>query len=161
MKSIFASFSFLFITSLFVGCDYFSTTTHTPKQIKQASQWSDKDQLPAFENCQDSPEEDRFLCFKTKISNIVNNALYDSEIVANQLLDQEIVLIIEVNKTGEISLLEIENSATVLDALPELSSVLESAIASLPAAIPANKTNVGVAVNTQLKLPIRITASAQ
>ena len=42
-----------------------------------------------------------------------------------------------------------------------LSTVLEDAIDGLPTAIPATKSNVGVAVDTQLKLPIRITASVQ
>ena len=161
MKSIFAPFSLFFMASLFVGCEYFSTTTHTPKQIKQASEWSEKDQLPGFESCQDEPEEDRFLCFKNTISTAVTEALYAELLISNQVLDQEITLNIGVDKEGTISLLEIEDAATVLDALPALSSVLEDAINGLAAAIPATKSNVGVAVDTQLKLPIRITASVQ
>ena len=161
MKSIFAPFSLFLIASLFVGCEYFSTTTHTPKQIKQASEWSEKDQLPGFESCQDDPEEDRFLCFKNTISTAVSDALYAELLISNQVLDQEIILNIGVGKEGTVSLLEIEDAATVLDALPALSTVLEAAIDGLPAAIPATKSNVGVAVDTQLKLPIRITASVQ
>ena len=161
MKSIFAPFSLFFIASLFVGCEYFSTTTHTPKQIKQASEWSEKDQSPGFESCQDDPEEDRFLCFKNTISNAVTDALYTELLISNQVLDREITLIIGVDKEGTISLLELEDAATVLDALPALSTVLEDAINSLPSAIPATKSNVGVTVDTQLKLPLRITASVQ
>ena len=161
MKSIFKPFFLIIMTSLFVGCEYFSTTTHTPKQIKQASEWSENDQLPGFESCQDDPEEDRFLCFKNTISTAVTEALYAELLISNQVLDQEITLNIGVNKDGIISLLEIEDAATVLDALPALSSVLEDAINGLPTAIPATKTNVGVTVDAQLKLPIRITASVQ
>lgn len=161
MKSIFPPFSLFLIACLFVGCEYFSTTTHTPKQIKQASEWSEKDQLPGFESCQDDPEEDRFLCFKNTISSAVSNALYAELLVSNQVLDQEIILNIRVDKEGTVSLLEIEDAATVLDALPALSTVLEAAIDGLPTAIPATKSNVGVAVDTQLKLPVRITASVQ
>ena len=161
MKSIFAPFSLFFIASLLVGCEYFSTTTYTPKQIKQASEWSEKDQSPGFESCQDDPEEDRFLCFKNTISNAVTDALYTELLISNQVLDREITLIIGVDKEGTISLLELEDAATVLDALPALSTVLEDAINSLPTAIPATKSNVGVTVDTQLKLPLRITASVQ
>ena len=161
MKTTFAPFSLLFIASLFVGCEYFSTTTHTPAQIKQASAWSEEDQLPGFESCQDVPEEDRFLCFKNTISSAVNNALYEETLISNQQLEDEIVLKIGVDKEGVISLLEIDNTATVLDALPTLSTILEDAIDALPLAIPAKKSNVGIAVDTQLKLPIRITASEQ
>ena len=161
MKSIFAPFFLFLIASLFVGCEYFSTTTYTSKQIKQASEWSEKDQLPGFESCQDAPEEDRFLCFKNTISTAVTEALYAELLISNQILDQEITLNIGVDKEGTISLIEIEDAATVLDALPALSTVLEDAIDGLPTAIPATKSNVGVAVDTQLKLPIRITASVQ
>lgn len=161
MKSIFAPVSLLLFASLFIGCEYFSTTTHTPAQIKQASAWADEDQLPGFESCQDAPKEDRFLCFKNTISSAVNNALYEEQMASNQLLDQEIVLNIGVNKEGVVSLLEIDDADIVLDALPELSTVLEAAIDGLPAAIPATKSNVGIVVDTQLKLPIRITASVQ
>jgi len=161
MKSIFAPFSLFLIASLFVGCEYFSTSTYTPKQIKQASEWSEKDQLPGFESCQNDPEEDRFLCFKNTISTAVTDALYAELLISNQVLDQEITLNIGVDKEGIVSLLEIENAATVLDALPALSTLLEEAIDGLPVAIPATKSNVGVAVDTQLKLPIRITASVQ
>ena len=38
--------------------------------------------------------------------------------------------------------------------MPELSTLLENAIASLPQALPATKTNVGVTVVSQIKLPI-------
>ena len=144
-----------------MGCEYFSTTTYTPKQIKQAAQWSEEDQLPGFETCQELAEEERFVCFKSTISAAVNDALYTEELIANQNLDQEIVLLINIDKAGQISLEEMENASTVLDALPQLSSVVENAIAGLPTALAATKTNVGVKVDAQIKLPIRITASAQ
>ena len=79
----------LFVGFLFVGCEYFSTSTHTPQQIKKASQWSDEDQLPGFESCQDEAEEDRFSCFKNTIASAVNQALYAEELIANQEIDQD------------------------------------------------------------------------
>ena len=51
-----------------------------------------KDQLPAFEDCQNEAEEDRFSCFKNRIASTVNDALYLEELVANQEIDQEIIL---------------------------------------------------------------------
>ena len=151
----------LFVGFLFVGCEYFSTSTHTPLQIKKASQWSDEDQLPGFESCQDEAEEDRFSCFKNTIASAVNQALYVEELIANQEIDQEIVLEIQIDKEGNISLLSIENASSTLDALPELSTLLENTIANLPQALPATKTNVGVTVDSQLKLPIRVIASPE
>ena len=141
MKSILQPYFLFIMTSLFMGCEYFSTTTHTPQQIKQASEWSEKDQLPGFESCQDEPEEDRFLCFKNTISTAVTEALYAELLISNQVLDQEITLNIGVDKDGIIHLLEIEYAATVLDALPVLSTVLEDA-QMLPTAIPMTTKNV-------------------
>ena len=87
MKSIFAPFFLFLIASLIVSCEYFSTTTYTSKQIKQASEWSEKDQLPGFESCQDDPEEDRFLCLKNTISTAVTEALYAELLISKQILD--------------------------------------------------------------------------
>ena len=161
MKTSVLFSTYYFLSSLFVGCEYFSTSTYTPQQIKKASQWSDEDQTPGFESCQDEAEEDRFSCFKNTISSTVNNALYAQELVSNQTIDQEIVLEIQIDKEGVISLLSIENASTVLDAIPSLSVLLEEAIESLPTALPATKTNVGVKVDSQLKLPIRVIANPQ
>ena len=161
MKTPVLFINLLLLSSLFVGCEYFSTSTYTPQQIKKASQWSDEDQTPGFESCQDEAEEDRFSCFKNTISSTVNNALYAQELVSNQTVDQEIVLEIQIDKEGVISLLSIENASSVLDAIPTLSVLLEKAIESLPTALPATKTNVGVKVDSQLKLPIRVIANPQ
>lgn len=161
MKTPVLFINLLLLSSLFVGCEYFSTSTYTPQQIKKASQWSDEDQTPGFESCQDEAEEDRFSCFKNTISSTVNNAFYAQELISNQAVDQEIVLEIQIDKEGVISLLSIENASTVLDAIPSLSVLLEEAIESLPTALPATKTNVGVKVDSQLKLPIRVIANPQ
>lgn len=161
MKAPVLFFYLLLLSFLFVGCEYFSTSTYTPGQIKKASQWLDEDQTPGFESCQDEAEQDRFSCFKNTISSTVNNALYAQELVSNQAIDQEIVLEIQIDKEGEISLLSIDNASIVLDAIPSLSVLLEEAIKSLPTALPATKTNVGVKVDSQLKLPIRVIANPQ
>ena len=67
MKPSSSKLFLLSICLIFLNCEYFSTTTHTPKQIKKASEWSDKDQLPAFEDCQNEAEENRFLVSKTEL----------------------------------------------------------------------------------------------
>lgn len=161
MKNIIAYlnlFALLFIVS---GCEYFSTSTHTPQQIKKASKWSAKDQPPSFESCEDQPKEDQFSCFKNTISSTINTAIFSDELIANQEIDLEIVLLLSIDKQGMIRLEEIENASTAFDALPELSALLESAVSELPYAIPAMKTNVGEVVDTTIKLPIRISAIAE
>ena len=57
-------------------------------------------------------------------------------------------------------MVEAEIPNNVLDALPYLESTIEDAIAKLPNALPATKTNVGVNVDIQFKLPILISAQS-
>ncbi len=158
MKS-FVQLSMLFLTTtLFVGCDAISTQTYTPQQIKKAAEWSNEDQAPSILGCD---EDDPFDCLKSTLSSSVNTALFEAQLVSSQEIDEEIVLKLIIDAEGNISLDEIENSAYVVDAIPDLTSVLESAIASLPQATPAFKTNVDFAVRSAIKLPIRITATPQ
>ena len=65
---------------------------------------------------------------------------------------------LKVDKKGVFSLIETEIPNRVLDLLPLLESTLEDAVANLPEALPATKTNVGVYVDTQFTLPIQISA---
>ena len=161
MKKITFTFSLLTLLTLFVSCDYFSTSTHTPQQIKKASQWSEKDQAPNFEECQGLAQAEQFSCFKDSIASVVDTALSAQEFKANQEIDEVIVLVLLIDENGLISLSELENDSYVSDAIPELIGVLEEAVNSLPTAIPATKTNVGVVVRSQLKLPIRVVATVQ
>lgn len=161
MKNPIAYFTLVAFVLIVSGCEYFSTSTHTPQQIKKASEWSAKDQPPSFESCKDQPQEDQFSCFKNTISSTINASIFTDELIANQEIDLEIVLLLSIDKQGMIRLEEIENASTAFDALPELSALLENAVSELPYAIPAIKTNVGEAVDTSIKLPIRISAIAE
>jgi hypothetical protein len=161
MNKYFSLLSFTFLASMLVSCDFFSTTTYTAQEIKKASAWSDKDQAPSFETCQDLSEEEQFVCFKETISTIINTSLFEEELVSNQEIDLEIVLILIIDKSGAILLDETEGADYIFDAIPSLSSSLETAIEKLPTALPATKSNVGTYVNSKLRLPIRINASTQ
>ena len=63
---------------------------------------------------------------------------------ASEPIDQEIVIDIKINKEGIFSLLDAKIPNSVFNALPELEQLLAQAIANLPLALPATKTNVGV-----------------
>ncbi len=161
MKKTVLLFQSLFLISLLTACEYFSTSTHTPQQIKKASSWSDKDQGPSFASCQDMSSEEQFTCFKNTISQAVNDALYAQELIASAALNEEVVLTILIDSEGNITLDSVEDQAAALDAIPGLYDVLSDAILSLPQAIPSTKTNVGVSVATSVELPIQVVASTR
>lgn len=157
------SLSFAFVAAIFftTSCDSFSTQTYTPQQIKKAAEWAKTDQYPNFDSCDASDPEDNFVCFKNTIAGAVENALYENSFIANQEIDEELVLEILIDENGAISLADVENGSYVYAAVPELSAVIENAIAGLPSATPAQKSNVEVTVKSTIKLPIRVSASVQ
>ena len=156
LKLLINFFLFYFLT---VGCENFSTKTYTPQQIKKASQWSDKDQMPTFETCNSLEIKEQFDCFKDEIANSIYNSLSYEDLISNQEIDEEIILNMIIDEEGNIALDNVENGSVVYDAIPSLSEMINSTISSLPKALPATKTNVGIYVKSKIKLPIRITAS--
>ena len=151
--------NFFLFYILIAGCENFSTKTYTPQQIKKASQWSDNDQMPTFETCSSLEIKEQFDCFKDEIANSVYNSLSYENLISNQEIDEEIVLNMVIDEEGNISLDNVENVSLVYEAIPSLSEIINTTISSLPKALPATKTNVGIYVKSKIKLPIRITAS--
>lgn len=147
---------FYFLT---VSCENMSTKTYTPQQIKKASQWGDTDQMPTFETCSSLEIKEQFECFKDEIANSIYNSLSYENLISNQEIDEEIVLSMIIDEQGNITLDNVENGSVVYDAIPSLSEMINSTVSSLPKALPATKTNVGIYVKSKIKLPIRITAS--
>ena len=144
---------------LIISCENFSTKTYTPQQIKKASQWNDKDQMPTFDICSSLEINEQFNCFKDEIANSIYNSLSYENLISNQEIDEEIILNMIIDEEGYIALDNVENGSIVYDAIPSLSEMINSTISSLPKALPATKTNVGIYVKSKIKLPIRITAS--
>lgn len=151
--------NFFLFYILIAGCENFSTKTYTPQQIKKASQWSDNDQMPTFETCSSLEIKEQFDCFKDEIANSVYNSLSYENLISNQEIDEEIILNMVIDEEGNISLDNVENVSLVYEAIPSLSEIINTTISSLPKALPATKTNVGIYVKSKIKLPIRITAS--
>jgi len=143
------------------GCEYFNTTTITSKQIKDQSLWNDKDQAPSFEYCNDLEGEDNLTCFKETISDNISYALSQYDFITSEPLDREVVFVIEIDLEGYFSLVNVEDEYDVISKIDSLYTEFETIVASLPQALPAIKTNVGIKVKTKLKLPIRIIASPQ
>ena len=142
----------------FYSCEIFESTTVSSKDIKKASSWSKKDQAPSYPECESLEKDEQKDCFQSIISERLMMSISDANMVAITPLDENVVLTLKVDKTGAFSLVEVEISNSVLEALPYLESTLNEAVVNLPQALPATKTNVGVYVDTQFTLPIQITA---
>ncbi len=157
LKKLFLPFALIFIISL-CSCELFSSTKLSSSEIKKASSWSSKDQPPSFPECEGVEKKNQLKCFQSIISNQLTLAISDIDIIAIEPLNHEIFIQIKIDKEGVFSLLEAKIPNTVRDALPELEQVLNQAVANLPLALPATKTNVGVYVDSQLSMPVQISA---
>ena len=140
------------------SCELLSSTKVSSSEIKKASSWSSKDQPPSFPECEGVEKKEQLKCLQSIISDQLKLAISDFDIIAVEPLNQEIIVQIKIDKEGVFSLLDAKIPNTVRDALPELEQILKQAIANLPLALPATKTNVGVYVDSQLTMPVHISA---
>ena len=157
-KKIIILVLFPFFVIQLSSCDLFESTTVSSKEIKKASSWSKKDQPPSYPECESLDKEEQLECFQNIVSDRLMTTILEASFVASTPFEESIDLTLKVDKNGAFSLVEAEIPNNVLDALPYLESTIEDAIAKLPNALPATKTNVGVNVDIQFKLPILIRA---
>ena len=157
-KKIIILVLFSFFVIQLSSCDLFESTTVSSKEIKKASSWSKKDQPPGYPECESLDKEEQFDCFQNIVSDRLMTTILEASFVASTPFEESIDLTLKVDKNGAFSLVEAEIPNSVLDALPYLESTLNDAVLNLPDALPATKTNVGVNVDIQFKLPILIRA---
>ena len=146
------------VVSLVVSCDFFGPSGLTSVEIKKASSWSSNDQPPTFPECETLNKKEQLDCLHEVLSNIIKDQIAMSSPVSSFPLVEEVKLILKIDQEGVFSLVEAQISSPVKKAIPELKSILDEVIGSLPKALPAAKTNVGVYVESQLSLPIQIVA---
>ena len=140
------------------SCELLSSTKVPSSEIKKASSWSSKDQPPSFPECEEVEKKEQLKCFQSIISDQLKLAISDFDIIAVEPLNHEIIVQIKIDKEGVFSLLDAKIPNTVRDAMPELEQILTQAVANLPLALPATKTNVGVYVDSQFTMPVHISA---
>ena len=142
----------------FYSCELFESTTVSSKEIKKASSWSSKDQPPTYPECESLEESEQLDCFQSIISELILMTVFDANMVANSSINASLLLTLKVDKTGFISLLEIQIPNSISEALPDMETKLQDAVANLPKALAATKTNVGVYVDSQFTIPLQIRA---
>ena len=141
------------------GCHLFESTKVSSKEIKAASTWSEKDQVPTFSECESiESTDDKKVCFESIISNSILDYIDQNPLQSSETISEEINAILIIDKEGYFSLDQIERSRKMDNAIPNLEEQLLSAISMIPQAEPALKTNVGTFVSTKMTLPIMIVA---
>ena len=145
---------------LIISCDFFESTEISEKKIESASKWSKDDQPPTYPECEALSIDAQVDCMSDILSSYITEYVSSSNLLANGDIDEEILLIIKIDKEGFFSLSELQNIENIIEFLPDIENLLSDAVISLPQALPATKTNVGTLVETKFTLPIQIIASA-
>ena len=143
---------------IIISCNLFDSSGISDKEIKTASKWSKNDQPPTYPECEALSLDTQVDCMSDILSSYITEYVYSSNMIANGDIDEEILLIIKIDKEGFFSLSEVQSSDNIIELLPDIEGLLSDAVISLPQALPATKTNVGTFVETKLTLPIQITA---
>lgn len=153
----------LYLVSLvivFSSCDAFNTKVPS-SEIKKATQWSSKDQFPSFPECEGMIGDELIACFSAVVSENVEAYLSAQELQANTPIETTIEVKLLVDKTGMITLDSFDDPDGIASLVTDFEAYLNEAIAGLPQAEAAVKTNVGTSVNVALKLPITIVAQPE
>ena len=102
------------ILCLLTGCDFFEPTKVSNQEIEIASKWSSKDIGPSFDACSSLEGEDLSNCFKEIISSTLLEYFSSSISDANKSIQEEIVLVIKIDKEGNFSFGDIAPVTTAL-----------------------------------------------
>ncbi len=146
------------ITFLFTGCHLFDSTKVSSQEIAAASKWSSADIGPSFDSCDTLEVDEMKNCFREIVSTTIEEYLSSIIFEANNSVQEELLVLIQVDQEGYFSLVEVDFSSALVEAIPNIENILSDAINQLPQAKPAIKSNVGSFVVSQFQLPIRILA---
>lgn len=145
----------------FLGCENFNVKKTSPEVILQEElktfNWNDVDEYPSFSDCESSiSKAERKKCFQYTLTNHITNYLKNRDIVVGQDIHDTVMLKLQVSKEGELFLVDTKIDALTKQEIPEINSLIENSLDSLPKIFPAIKR--GQQVTTEFLLPLIINA---
>lgn len=151
--------SFFCVILLITACDSFgkkkvNADDLLTEELKTIT-WNDVDEYPTFESCNQAITKDaKKACFENTLANLMSNKILDYRIIVEKALNDTLYLEFKISKQGELSILNIDNSANVKSQIPEIETYIKRSLDSLPKILPAIKR--GQYVTTEFKLPLII-----
>ena len=111
------------------------------------------DSFPLFPACESIPsEEKQKICSQIKLSEHIYASLATYQLISTKSINDTILVKLEVARSGEVSLVNIQSSAFIRQEIPELDSLITDGIKKLPKLKPGIKR--GMPVKTAFSLPI-------
>jgi len=144
---------------MLISCEYFNVKKTSSEAILneelQTFNWNEVDIYPAFSSCDSmSTKQEKKQCFESHLTNQIFSFLEREGIVVTQDINDTIVLSFQVSETGVLSLSSSNIDTLTLQEIPNIKTLLNRSIDSLPVIFPAIKR--GQQVKTAFELPVII-----
>lgn len=126
-------------------------STLVEEELKNIN-WNSVDEYPTFETCDSTSNQSPESCFKKILVGHINEALSKANIVITEDINDTIMLRLQIDDQGKISIPDIEAKSTTREAIPSLDSLMRDCLSDLPKVYPAIKR--GQQVSTEFQLPV-------
>ena len=152
---------FILIICGLASCTLFeSTDKKTQKLVEEGLlqiDWSEVDDYPLFSVCDETvSKEKQKHCFEEKLILHLSKDLREFQLISEKEIKEVIYLDFIVDKTGTISIANIENKEAIGNQITEFNSRIEESLNSLPRIEPALKKfeSKGIPVSAKFRIPI-------
>ncbi|MFL1011029.1 hypothetical protein [Flavisericum labens] len=147
---------------MLTACEYFNVKKTSSEAILneelQTFNWNDVDEYPSFSDCESSISKvERKVCFHNTLTNHITNFLQKEVIVVSRDIHDTVMLQIQVSKEGDLSLMSAKIDSITEYEIPEIKTLLQKSLDSLPNIFPAIKR--GQQVTTEFNLPLIISVN--
>ena len=145
-------FFILFI--FFNSCNYYSQEKSN-NDVQKETSWANTDEYPSTNDCDRINDKNlRIECFNKYISDLVIQNLILEDIKIKSILNDTVFFELTIDKNGQIILDKISDYNQIMNSIDNFEDSVKNIFKSLPKVLPATKTNLGVTVNSKIKLPV-------
>lgn len=152
-------YHYLLFLFLVIGCKEIETQRVYSDEISQKEleqiNWSEIETYPKFQNCSHCVEKtEKKKCFEQKLTEYFYQKLVKQQYVVTDSLDETFLLYIKITAAGKPILDSLYAREDLYVKLPQLDSLMNVSVETLPILEPAYKR--GIPVTTSFTLPLEI-----
>lgn len=137
------------------SCNYIKNrSSNSIEKLDTIVDFTTVDNSPSFKECEQLIDSDKTSCFRTSISNHFTEGLKRNDFLTNEDINETVIVVLQIDKKGSVTLKEIQSSTELQKKLSELPEVLRNIVNDIPNLFPAIKR--GIPVTTIYQLPIQI-----
>lgn len=139
---------------LFSSCNFFQKKELSMESIiDSVIDFNSVDVFPLFPKCDSIPsQEKQKICSQIKLSEHIYASLSANKIITAKKVNDTIFIKLNIDKTGKVTLSKLQLTEFIQQQIPNLDSLISSAIDYLPKLKPAIKH--GMPVTTEFVLPV-------